>query len=556
MVLAILAAVCAAPLATPGWFENHEGIRPIARALAAYHEVAGGDLFPRWISSGYLGKGAPLFNFYPPAFSLLVAYAHALGVPVLLAAKLVLAALFFAGAAGAYLWARPHLGPAPALVSAILYLFAPYHFVDLYVRGATAEFTALAALPFMFLAMDRIAERASAGRLAGLAFASAAVVVAHFLGALMIAPFAVAYAVGMAIRGGGVRALARVAAGTALGAALCAFYWLPALAEVDALSPERRAQVTRGYYAYAHHLVFPSQWLDTAWGFGNSMPGDEDGMSFQVGVLLLVAAAASAAFAWAIRAGARRFVVLGLALGAAALWLTSASAAPLYAAVPPLQLVQFPWRFLGPVTLFLAAGGGGCLAALVARRPRLAPWAVAAVGVLAVLLSREQRAIAGRIVLQDERRAIEAAVAADPWTGAFGNEDEFLPRDASVDHASTQPGGPNPTGLRVEISGVRAGRAEVSFEAVAEEGGGVVVIPWHAFPGWEVTIDGRDRPLVTNPFGLVAFDVPPGSHAVRVHFGTTAPRLAGWALCLIALAALGGLAVLERVAERRAVTSP
>jgi len=124
-ILALLSAACCTPLVDAGWFASHEEIRPIARALAAYHEIADGDLYPRWISTGYLGKGVPLFNFYPPAFSLLVAYAHALGVPLLLAAKLTIFLLFFVGGWGTYLWARPHLGSFPALVAGILYLYAP-----------------------------------------------------------------------------------------------------------------------------------------------------------------------------------------------------------------------------------------------------------------------------------------------------------------------------------------------------------------------------------------------------------------------------------------------
>src|SRR5512134_722045 len=126
-IFALLAVVCCTPLLQDGWFASHERIRPIARALAASYEVADGDLYPRWLTTGYLGKGVPLFDFYPPAFTLLVAWAHALGLPLLLAMKLLVYALFFLGAFGVYAWVRPHLGYLPALFAGILYLFAPYH---------------------------------------------------------------------------------------------------------------------------------------------------------------------------------------------------------------------------------------------------------------------------------------------------------------------------------------------------------------------------------------------------------------------------------------------
>ena len=115
-IFALLAALCCTPLMQEGWFTSHERIRPIARAFAAYLEVANGDLYPRWLALGYVGKGVPLFDFYPPAFSLLVAWAHALGVPLLLAAKLLVYGIFFIGAFGVYAWVRPHLGYFPALL--------------------------------------------------------------------------------------------------------------------------------------------------------------------------------------------------------------------------------------------------------------------------------------------------------------------------------------------------------------------------------------------------------------------------------------------------------
>lgn len=543
--LAALAALCCAPLALPGWFSTHEEIRPIGRALAAYHEIAGGDLYPRWITGGYLGKGMPLFNFYPPAYSLLVAYGHALGLPLVLSAKLVIYLLFLAGAVGTWLWVRPHLGHWPALLAAVLYLYAPYHLVDLYVRGALAEFTALAAVPFLFHGIDLLLDRRTAGRLAALASASAAVVVSHFLGAVMIAPFAAAYAALRAVRGGGWPALLRVLAGTGLGAALSAFYWLPALAERSALSAERNQQVVSGYYSPFLHFVSPGQWLDPTWGFGGSGPGAEDGMSFQLGLVVLAAVALSAATLPFLAGAARRFVLLALGLAAAAVWLTSAAAEPLYRLLGPLQIVQFPWRFLGPASLFLAAAGAGVVRVLSERRAWLAPSAVAAAAALAVLLSAPQRTIKEPMPVRDDRD-VEALLAMDPWMAKFGNMDEYLPKDADLERASAEPGGPFPYGFGVDVGAVEVGTGEVRFEVDGRAAGGVVVVPWHAFPGWEVTLDGGRWQLREGPHGLLAFPVPGGRHVAHVKFGTTPPRVAGWALAAAALAFLGIAALRER----------
>jgi hypothetical protein len=366
------------------------GIRPIARALAAYHEIADGDLYPRWISTGYLGKGVPLFNFYPPAFSLLVAYAHALGVPLLLAAKLTIFLLFFVGGLGTYLWARPHLGSFPALVAGILYLYAPYHFVDIYVRGATAEFTSLAVLPYLFFAIDMLIDRLSARGLAFLGVASAATVLSHFLGALVIAPFAAVYALARAVQTGGRWiALGRIVAGGALGAALSAFYWLPALVERDALSSERRERAISSYYTYFLHFVHPKQWLDPVGDLAvpslaaatNELPG---------GALILVSAAA--ARSWCGAGSRPRLRPAHSRAGIAALWLTARRrGSGILASAIPADPV--PWRFLGPATVFRS--GGRWLRARAHGTARSLGGPDGHIGDAALALSAQQRTVRG-----------------------------------------------------------------------------------------------------------------------------------------------------------------
>lgn len=547
LVLAALACVCAGPLLSPGWFESHEAFRPIARALGAWYEVADGDLYPRWLSTGYLGKGVPLFNFYPPAFSLSVAWGHALGIPLLLAAKLACLLLFFLGALGTFLWTRRHFGPWPALGAGVLYLFAPYHFVDLYVRGAMAEFTALAAFPWLFLAMDGLLERPAVRWLAGVAASSAAVVLSHSLGALMIAPFAAAYAAARAAGRGGWPAFGRVVAGGVLGACLSAFFWLPVIAERGELSPDRIGSQLDGYYSPFRHFVRPAQWLDPAWGFGDSgADGYADGMSFQVGPLLVLTALLALLLARRVEREERRFVLLAMLLGAAALWLTTAASAPWYLLLPPYRAVQFPWRFLGPATLFLAASGAGFFRVAAARGGAAGPLLVGATVVASLALSAPQRQVSGTLAVADRLEAIEAAVASDPWSARFGNGDEYLPREASVDGAMERAGGPHPWGMDAEVGPVSGGTKDITFEVTAPDGQGVVVVPWYRFPGWKVSLDGQERELVPGPDGFIAFLVPQGRHVARVHFGTTPPRVSGWVMAGVGAAVLAFMALRER----------
>ena len=108
-------------------------------------------------------------------------------------------------------------------------------------------------------------------------------------------------------------------------------------------------------------------------------------------------------------------------------------------------------------------------------------------------------------------------------------------------------------GIGVEISNVRAaGRTDLSFDATAPGTSGIAVVPWYRFPGWKVSLDGGETPLVPEPQGLIAFRVPQGRHVAHVRFGTTPPRVIGWVLSCVTWVTLGALMFRElRVAAAK-----
>jgi hypothetical protein len=80
------------------------------------------------------------------------------------------------------------------------------------------------------------------------------------------------------------RVLAWLAASLLLGLGLAAFFWVPALVERQFVSLER---LREGYLHYGNHFVFFWQFLDSAWGYGFSVVGSGDGMSFSLGWVYL-----------------------------------------------------------------------------------------------------------------------------------------------------------------------------------------------------------------------------------------------------------------------------
>jgi hypothetical protein len=57
------------------------------------------------------------------------------------------------------------------------------------------------------------------------------------------------------------------------------------------------------------------------------------------------------------------------------------------------------------------------------------------------------------------------------------------------------------------------------------------------FPGWTATIDGAPAPI--EPFGeqgLIAVDIPAGTHLVATRWSTTPARIAGGVISLLSIA--------------------
>src|SRR5439155_8617670 len=98
-----------------------------------------------------------------------------------------LLAVLLAGAA-MYALGRELFGRAAGIVAGALYVTLPYVLVDLYVRGAVAETLALALLPVTALALRRVVQVASPGRVALAGVTVGALILAHNITALLALP--------------------------------------------------------------------------------------------------------------------------------------------------------------------------------------------------------------------------------------------------------------------------------------------------------------------------------------------------------------------------------
>jgi hypothetical protein len=553
------------PLAVPEVIAGHSSMSDRIRSEAIHAAVAGGDLLPAWLPDLYDRHGTPLPSFYSPLTYGVVELLRGLTRSPELAYKLAYLLFWIVGAAGAAQAARLRFGTGAGIPAAAAFALAPYTLVDAYVRCGIAEFGALALLPWALAALSSTGVAARIGT----ALVLAALALTHNISSLIAAPLLALLAL-LGPRDARRRGLE----GVALGLALSAFYWLPALAEKHWLGSE--SNLTKGFFDYQRHFIALFDLLPWRTSLHFTV-GPSSSLPYRFGELLLFSTLAVLGHSiWRRQraSGALRPALLLATASLAALLLVSGLSEPVWRLLPLARFVQFPFRLFLFATVLAAPLVGWVVVQAPARwRPLCAALATA----LALLLGQpwiEARyffidrttgmavpVLAGELAqARRDPRFLEAAswvtldrLRSEHWSSSPG--EAFLPR--TVTQLPSGPTGQVPVvaaealgnGIRVLASGW--GYPEVRAEIEVDEAGEVALHQFW-FPGWRATADGAARPIRAElGRGRILVAVQPGDRTLRATFGPTPLRQASGAVSALTLLALLWLALAPRFSRRR-----
>jgi hypothetical protein len=476
--------------------------------------------FPvRWIEWRE-GQGQPLFNCYQPGLFYIVQAIH-LAIPSLtLSVKVTILLLWWVGTGFVYLTFR-RLGPLPAAAGALAFAFSPYLLLDLFVRCAYPEFAGITFGAGVLWALDSWLRTSRLVWLPTLGILAALLAVSHPPTALLLSPLFVGYAVYLLLtRRTSIHAGAALLVPGLLAAGLAAFYVVPAIAELHLI---RSAALRSDGYDFHRHFVTAGQWLPFGWGFGASVEGQGDGMSFQIGLtqwLALGLAAAVVAATVLRRTATLRTLelVFWLTVAVAAMFAMTRASVRVWELFPPLAFVQFPWRLLMVVVLATAALSAHLVSTITDRRLQAA--FVIGLAVVQVQLSHTQLRPRGYLTREtldidwrewrDSTPALKSAFIEDGYYPASLVD---VPRD--VARWTVLQG-------TAQVTEVSHKGHELDFEVVAETPI-VLRINSPGFPGWVVTIDGRQAAFDLAG-GYPSVPVPAGRHHVRAAFTNTPVR--------------------------------
>ncbi|MDX1615214.1 MAG: hypothetical protein R3300_12950 [Candidatus Promineifilaceae bacterium] len=554
----------------------------IFRLVELSHLVRGGELYPRWAPDFYYGFGYPIFNYYAPLVYYLALPIELLpNVGPVAAVKVVLIAGLLLAGAGAYAFVRDIWGRAAGLVATAAYVYAPYvQFVDPHARGDVAESFSLAILPWTFWALNRLKMAPGAQSWLVAVLLIAAAILTHNLMAMVTFGLLLAWCIWLladrgqeSLQSTSPAALVRWLLPGALlaGVGLSAFFWLVVALEQSAVNLNNLVGVG-GHFDYRNHfldigeLLSPTRRLD--WGataptflhnlgLGQWLAG--------LGALVLVFLGRRH------RGGPRLRPALFFILAALALiFMMLPSSAPLWARLPLLRFMQFPWRLLG-ATAFCLAVLAGFLSTVLQRwlSDKGQGWLAASLIGSFILLALPLTQVPpwpADFGPTDVRRIMLEELAGR-WLGTTATAD-FVPRTveriprpepALVDDYLSSPNRPD----RVNRVTLPAG-ASVSFRertpldlryTTDSSEPFLLRLFVHDFPGWQVYIDGQEvQTELGRPEGFIVVPVPVGQHQVRVTFETTPARTAAWLISLVTVLALARVTAVLRRRNAYAVT--
>ncbi|MDX1415668.1 MAG: 6-pyruvoyl-tetrahydropterin synthase-related protein, partial [Candidatus Promineifilaceae bacterium] len=360
LFLAILVAILAAwPLiGEPGFLNTRGGgdspfllqrLQQLESALRDGH-------FPvRWMPDANYGYGYPFFNFYAPLSIYIAAVFRFIGFSYVHSIQLAQLAGFGMAAGGMFFLARRWFQNEWAgLLASLAYSAAPFHMVNIYVRGdSLAEFWAMAFYPLVLLAVDgffdpSFSRNSSKTAVALFALVYAALILSHNISALIFSPFLLLYILLRWLSQHRSKPaygrLLSVAFGLLLALALAAWFFVPALAERELA---QLGPVTEGYFHFSNHFLGTEQrpLLQITPLFNYSVAGLE---AFRLGLVQTVTLVAGVVvlLAWKqteITGSKRLFILLTLILSTFMLLPLSGW---LWHNLPLLAFTQFPWRFL------------------------------------------------------------------------------------------------------------------------------------------------------------------------------------------------------------------
>lgn len=530
LLFAILASL---PLLHAGFFPMHDD-EQIARLFDLNQALSFGQFPPRLAPNLGYGYGYPFFNFYPSFAYYVGEIFHLLGFGFINSTKLMLFTGFLLSAYFAYLLGRDLFGEWAGVVTAAFYTFAPYHAVDIYVRGAFAEFFAFVFLPLIFWALFKLSKSSNIVFSATFAVGVCFLILSHNLIFIMSLPFVLLWFIYLIFHTEDkINFIIWGLVGLILGFGASAYFSIPSFLEKDFTLIRI---LTSELANYNLHFVCIHQLWNSPWGYGGSIPDCNDGLSFEVGKLhLIVSLAAFILFAYFYFIKKKRekniliiplfSVFLGLSM-----FFAVRQSKFIWDLIQPLSYIQFPWRFLTLAVFFSSVLAGSL--DIFPKDKRIKAILSIALVLLVIVFTVSDFMPSKFINVNDNYYISQNKIRWDTSNLSY----EYVPGKISTKKSKDNTTKVNISQNEIKskpykiIEGImvvktQEDKPQEKVLDIYSLTPGILRINTYAFPGWQVYINNKKIDYTSNnKLALIDIKVPFGKNTVKAVFENTPIR--------------------------------
>lgn len=530
------------PLFTAPFFSHHDDVQVIR--LHQMDKCFKDLQIPcRWVPDLGGMYGYPIFNYYAPLPYYFGEIVYLLTGSLLISVKVMFALSFLGSFIFMYLLARRFWGEIGGSFSAIFYSFAPYHAVDFYIRGAMGEMWGLLFFPALLWAVFRLHDKPKIINLLLTSIFVAALITSHNLSAFIFLPVVLILIIILFFKDRQIKFIWFAMASVILGLFLSAFYTLPMIFEKNLVHVD---STTSGYFYFTEHFKGIKRLiLDQRWGYGSSVrevPGGErDNISFQIGTAHLIGwllSLFSLKFLWKTNRQTALLIIFSSIVILLSIYMINPRSVSIWKMIEPLKFLQFPWRLLMLIILFISFVSGSIFLYLKSSRAKL--WVFFSLIGTVVLLNfsyfrpekfiqiSEKELLTGKNWDRQIKRSIL----------------DYLPKSAKEPPAELADKRYEIVTGEAKVYDFKEGSNWISFK-METSGHTIIKLSQYYFPDWKIRVNNEEIKFnyKNNHLGLMNFILGKGSYQIEARLYNTPIRTMANFLTILGAVMIAGLAL-------------
>lgn len=500
----------------PGSYESGDLSLHTMRTTSFYNILFNEHLLPRWLPEFNVGYGDPYFQFsyFLPYF--IGAFLHFVGFTFLDSIKILLFFSFILSGVTMYFWAKDELGKKAGFVSALFYLFAPYHLVDLHFRVTIAETLSFVFLPLLLLLAKKIIYKPTIKLIIASAMSYGLLILTHQVISLIFSPILVAYVMftWFSKEKRKYKDLFIYSSSIVLGFFLTAFYWVPIIAE----APYTQASLSSNITSFTPFIEL----IYAPWRYGFLFQGHKGELSFLIGYTQLFVFFAAIYFLIKKRLDnkIKKLLLFFLVLFIILIFMITPQSKDIWKALPLFKYAQFSYRLLEFVALCTSIFAG-----IVVTKWRRNSFIVilCLITVFYTLLNWGNRKalyyVQDAYLIKEFQQKPDVPIYLEPSSPVWADLKKSKVRIRPKGHIEILSG----NAQIQELS-----RTSIDHKYLINTLSGVTIKENTLyFPGWTLLVNGKEENIsYTNPKypGIVTFYLPKGLSEVELIFRDTRDR--------------------------------